>query len=107
VTFYSPRKGIPSRLAPNDFRLPLRKQGLYYHFVSLLNLMEYEMPEHEVTVHFGWPLSSWLDRWSIGVMMFKLMRLPRRFPQFNFVVDYRGVPKAPLDGTKDPGPLSF
>ena len=102
VTFYSPRKGIPSRLTPNDFRLPLRKQGLYYHFVSLLNLMEYEMPEHEVTVHFGWPLSSWLDRLSIGVMMFKLMRLPRRFPQFNFVVDYRGIPKSPPAGSGKP-----
>jgi hypothetical protein len=102
VTFYSPRKGIPSRLAPNDFRLPLRKQGLYYHFVSLLNLIEYEMPEHEVTVHFGWPLSSWLDRLSIGVMMFKLMRLPRRFPQFNFVVDYRGIPKSSPDGAGKP-----
>ena len=106
VTFYSPRKGIPSRLAPNDFRLPLRKQGLYYHFVSLLNLIEYEMPENEVTVHFGWPLSSWLDRLSIGVMMFKLMRLPRRFPQFNFVVDYRGIPKPSPGGAEKPDSTS-
>jgi hypothetical protein len=43
---------------------------------------------------------------SIGVMMFKLMRLPRRFPQFNFVVDYRGVPKSsPGRGGNPDSPL--
>jgi hypothetical protein len=46
------------------------------------------MPKQKVCVHFGWPLSSWLDRLSIGVMMFNLMRLPKRFPQFNFAIDY-------------------
>jgi len=57
-----------------------------------LKLIEYEMPEQKVIVHFGWPLSSWLDRLSIGVMVFNLMRLPKRFPQFNFAIDYDGDP---------------
>jgi len=39
-------------------------------------------------VHFGWPMSSWLDRLSIGVMVFNLMRLPRVFPKFQFVINY-------------------
>jgi len=86
VTFYSPRRGAPAKLTPNDFRLRLRRQGLYYHMVSLLQLIEYEMAEYRVTVHFGWPMSSWLDRLSIGVMVFNLLRLPRRFPKFNFVM---------------------
>lgn len=90
ITFFSPRKGIPSKLAPNDFRFALHKQGLYHNLVSLLKLIEYEMPEQQVNVHFGWPLSSWLDRLSIGVMVYNLMRLPRRFPQFNFSIDYWG-----------------
>ncbi len=90
VTFYSPRRGVPTKLSPNDFRLSVRKQGLYYHMVSLLQLFIYEMPEQRVTVHFGWPMSSWLDRLSIGVMVYNLIRLPRRFPQFNFVIEYRG-----------------
>jgi len=92
VTFFSPRKGIPPKLAPNDFRFPFQKQGLYHHFVSVLSLIEYEMPEQRITVHFGWPLSSWVDRLSIGVMVFNLMRLPKRFPQFKFTIDYEGGP---------------
>jgi amino acid transporter len=88
VTFHSPRKGIPPKCGDNDFRFVLGKQGLYHHIVSLLKLIEYEMPEQKIVVHFGWPLSSWLDRLSIGVMVFKLMRLPKQFPQFNFAIDY-------------------
>ena len=90
VTFFSPRKGISPKLAINDFRFSLRKQGLYHQLVSLLNLIEYEMPQQRISVHFGWPLSSWLDRLSIGVMVFNLMRLPKRFPRFNFTIDYWG-----------------
>jgi hypothetical protein len=90
VTFFSPRKGIPAKCAVNEFRLSLGKQGLYHYIVSFLKLIEYEMPEQKVSVHFGWPLSSWLDRLSIGVMVFNLMRLPKRFPHFNFTIDYDG-----------------
>jgi hypothetical protein len=46
------------------------------------------MPESQITVYFGWPMSSWLDRLSIGVMVFNLMRLPRIFPKFQFVINY-------------------
>jgi amino acid transporter len=88
VIFFSPRKGIPPKCAVNEFNLPLGKLGLFHHMVSLLKLIEYEMPEQKVCVHIGWPLSSWLDRLSIGVMVFNLMRLPKRFPQFNFAIDY-------------------
>ena len=92
ITFFSPRKGVPAKCTVNEFHFPLSKQGLYHHIISLLKLMEYEMPQQKVTVHFGWPLSSWLDRLSIGVMVFKLMHLPKRFPQFNFTIDYDGNP---------------
>jgi len=88
ITFYSPRRGIPPKLAPNDFRFPLHKQSLYQNIGSLLKLIEYEMPGQHVTVHFGWPMSSWLDRFSIGVMVYNLVRLPRRFPAFHFVIKY-------------------
>jgi len=93
VTFLSPRKGIPPKVAPNHFRFCLRKQSLIHHLVSLLKLIEYEMPQQTIIVHFGWPMSSWLDRLSIGVMVFNLMRLPKRFPRFSFTIDYeRGSP---------------
>jgi amino acid transporter len=89
ITLFSPRMGAPTKCAVNEFNIPLGKQGLYHHIVSLLKLIEYEMPGQKVVVHFGWPLSSWLDRLSIGVMMFNLMRLPRQFPRFNFTIDYQ------------------
>jgi len=88
VTFYSPRQGIPTKMGVNHFRFPLIRAGLYPRIVALMKVFEYELPDRDITVHFGWPLSSWIDRISIGVMVYKLMRLPRLFPQFNFVINY-------------------
>jgi len=88
VTFYSPRAGIPPKAAPNHFRFPLVKIGLFQRLVSLLKVVEYELGDRQVVVHIGWPLSSWLDRLAIGVMVFNLMRLPRLFPQFEFLIQY-------------------
>jgi hypothetical protein len=88
VTFYSPRQGIPHKMSGNHYRFPLKKTTLYQRIVAVLKVVEYEMPENQVTVHFGWPMSSWLDRLSIGVMMFNLMRLPRVFPKFHFNINH-------------------
>ena len=88
VTFYSPRAGIPPKAGPNHFRFPLVKIGLFHRLVSLLKVVEYELGDRQVVVHIGWPLSSWLDRLAIGVMVFNLMRLPRLFPQFEFLIQY-------------------
>jgi len=88
VTFYSPRAGIPPKAVPNHFRFPLVKVGLFHRMVSLLRVVEYELGDRHVVVHIGWPLSSWLDRLAVGVMVFNLMRLPRLFPQFEFIIQY-------------------
>ncbi len=90
VSFYSPRTGIPARLAPNHFRFAYTRQSLFDSIMELLYVLKYELPDREITIHFGWPLSSWLDRFSIGVMVFSIMRLPRMFPEFNFVIEYFG-----------------
>ncbi|HEX9882856.1 MAG TPA: amino acid permease [Desulfobaccales bacterium] len=98
ITFYSPRVGgIPTKAAPNHFRFPLTKISLYHRLVSLLRVVEYELAERRVVVHFGWPLSSWWDRLAVGVMVFNLMRLPRLFPGFEFDIRYRRP--APAAGT--------
>lgn len=94
VTFYSPRRGAPPKLAHNDFRFPLDRHGLYHNIVSLLKTVAYELPHLHVHVHFGWPLSSWLDRLSIGVMVYHLMGLPRMFPGFDFHIEYQRQPEA-------------
>jgi amino acid transporter len=89
ITFYSPRVGgAPPKMAANHFRFPLTKISLYHRIVSLLKVVEYELGDRQVTVHFGWPLSSWLDRMAVGVMVFNLMRLPRVFPDFTFDMRY-------------------
>jgi len=89
ITFYSPRVGgVPAKVSPNHFRLPLTKVSLYHRIVSLLKIMEYEMCDRQVIVHFGWPMSSWLDRLSIGVMVYNLLKLPGVFTKFNFYIEY-------------------
>jgi amino acid transporter len=111
ITFYSPRAGIPPKLALNHFRIPLLKLSLYHRIVALLRVMEYEFADRQVTVHLGWPLSSWLDRLAIGVMILNMIRLPRLFPHFRFVMSYdeslirreAGVPAA-APGPEPPAP---
>ncbi|MBI4961969.1 MAG: amino acid permease [Desulfomonile tiedjei] len=88
ISFYNPRQGAPAKLAPNHFRFALIKGSLYQDMVALLKVVEYELPHRKVVIHFGWPLSSWLDRMAIGVMVFNIMRMPRRFPNFDFHIDY-------------------
>jgi amino acid transporter len=89
ITFYSPRVGgIPPRMAPHHFRFALTKVSLFQRIVNLLKIMEYELADRQVFVHFGWPLSSWWDRMAIGVMVFNLMRLPKLFPKFDFDIRY-------------------
>jgi hypothetical protein len=50
--------------------------------------MEYEMGDRTVVVHFGWPMSSWLDRMSTGVMIYNMLKLPRLYPKFKFNIEY-------------------
>lgn len=86
VTFFSPRAGRPEKLGENHFCFPINRLGIFQQMVSLLRVMEYEFPHKKITVHLGWPMSSWLDRLSIGVMVYNLMRLPRLFPWMTFIM---------------------
>jgi hypothetical protein len=90
VSFYNPRQGAPPKLAPNHFQFAAGKRTLYQHITALLKVVEYELADRVIVIHFGWPLSSWLDRMAIGVMVFNIMRLPKRFPGFDFHIDYAG-----------------
>lgn len=95
VTFYNPRHGTPPKLAPNHFRLVVVKRTLYQHMIAVLKILEFEFPDHYINVHFGWPLSSWVDRLSIGVMVFNMMHLPKLFPNMWFTIHYPGRPYRP------------
>jgi hypothetical protein len=94
ITFFSPREGIPAKLAPNHYRFPLTTGGVSGSIIATLALVQEEFDGREVHVHLGWPLSSWLDRMVMGVFVANLMRLPRLFPQFFFSIDYTAREKA-------------
>jgi len=89
ISFFSPRQGIPPRAGASHFRLPYGKAGIYHRMVAFLKVVEYELSGRAITVHFGWPMSSWWDRMAIGVMVFNLMKLPKLFPSFNFDIGYK------------------
>jgi hypothetical protein len=88
ISNYSPRQGIPQRLAQNHFRLPLVRMSLYHRTVAFLKVAEQELSDKQIEVQFGWPMSSWIDRIAIGVMVFNLMRLSKMFPRFDFIISY-------------------
>lgn len=90
VSFYSPRAGIPPRVGPNHFRFALGGQSLFDSITNLMYVFKYELSHKQITFHFGWPLSSWLDRMSVGVMVYSIIKLPKKFPEFNFTMDYLG-----------------
>lgn len=88
VTFFSPRVGIPPKLGDNHYRFPiLRTQGVYHSILAVLYTLRADLPEKNIVVHLGWPMSSWLDRLATGLFTFYIMRLPRIFPEFGFVIE--------------------
>ncbi|MGA9116005.1 MAG: amino acid permease [Bacteroidota bacterium] len=94
VSFYSPRQGIPQRMAENHYLFALTGQTLFENITGLLQVLKYELPHKHITVRFGWPQSSWIDRLAIGVMVFSIMKLPKMFPEFDFVIEYAGPSRA-------------
>lgn len=87
ITFYSPRQPLPPRMGANHFRIPFKRASIFNNIAAILDLFLYEAPHKNITVHFGWPTSSWFDRLSTGVMVFQFMRFPKLFPQVNFRIE--------------------
>jgi len=97
VTFFSPRQTLPDRLSPNHYRFPIQHGSVYRSIGALLQLLQEELDGREVRVHFGWPTSSWLDRFATGVFVANLMRLPGLFPKLRFLIEHGATlgPDAP------------
>ncbi len=93
ISLYHPRQGIPEKVAVNHFRFANQSQSVYQGITEILYALDYELPHKKITIHLGWPTSSWIDRLSIGVMILSVIRLPKFFPRFNFVIEYFGKPK--------------
>lgn len=91
ISFYSPRVDSPTQTQSNHFQIAMVDRLTLIQMISgLLETIQYEIPkdEKEIHLHFGWPLSSWFDRLSIGIMIHNIMRLPNKFPEFNFHIEY-------------------
>jgi amino acid transporter len=89
ITFFSPRQGIPPKVSENFFRFPIFKtQGVYYSILAILNTLRTDLPEKSFVIHFGWPVSSWIDKLATGFFIFNLMRLPKLFTEFEFVIEH-------------------
>jgi amino acid transporter len=88
VTFYSPRAGSPVKMGDNHYRFPIKAESLASRLESFIDLLRYDFPDKAIRFHLGWPTSSWLDRMSTGVMVFSMMRLPKQFPMYDFVMEY-------------------
>lgn len=88
VTFFSPRETIPERMAPNHYRFPIQGGSVFRSIEAVLSLLEEELGGRNVTVHFGWPTSSWLDRMATGVFVANLMRLPLRHRKLRFAIEH-------------------
>ncbi|MCI0455300.1 MAG: APC family permease [Candidatus Dadabacteria bacterium] len=89
ITFFSPRQGIPPKIGDNYFRFPIFKtQGVYYSILAVLHTLRADLSEKRFVIHLGWPTASWIDRMSVGLFVFNLMKLPKLFPEFEFVIEH-------------------
>lgn len=61
---------------------------MFQEIVGLLRLAEAEFADRHVEVYIGWPMSSWMDRFAVGVMVFNMIRPPRLFPAFGLIIRY-------------------
>ncbi|HLE24480.1 MAG TPA: amino acid transporter, partial [Thermodesulfobacteriota bacterium] len=74
------------------FRFPVFKtQGVYYSILAILYAIRADLPEKRFVIHLGWPTSSWIDRLAVGLFVFNLMKLPKLFPEFEFVIEHGSV----------------
>jgi amino acid transporter len=88
INFYYLNEDLLPKIAPNHFRFQVIGPRLFSNILAIIELIKYEIPNIKLKIHFGWPLSSWLDRISIGVMLFSIMKLPKDYPNDEFVIEY-------------------
>ena len=84
-------------MGAHHYRFPIQFGSVSRSINAILALLQEELDGREVTVHFGWPTSSWLDRMVTGVFVANLMRLPHAFPKLHIAIEYLpgSVPAAP------------
>jgi hypothetical protein len=46
---------------------------MFQEMVGILGLAEAKFDDRHVEVYIGWPMSSWMDRFAVGVMVFNMI----------------------------------
>jgi len=93
ITFYHPRNPIPAKVTSNHFRFPIIGNQVLSNIYAIIELLKYELPDVKFKFHIGWPTSSWIDRLSIGVMVYEIMKLPKNYPEYDFIIHHRKIKK--------------
>ncbi len=88
VTFFSPREELPERRGAAHYRFPIQQSSVFRSIQAILALLDEELDGRRVTVHFGWPTSSWLDRMATGVFVANILRLPQQFPALRYAIEF-------------------
>ncbi|MBE3596561.1 MAG: amino acid permease [Hydrogenibacillus sp.] len=89
----------PGRRSEGHFVLPYSSMwGVVKEMEAVIGKLRQAHPEKRLIVHFGWPLSSWWERLSMGLMVHRLVMMPKRFPDLEYHIDY--VPRAPKRRSK-------
>ncbi len=87
--FLARQRRAPKKLFPQHFILPVNTfWGIGSSIENLLEEILNETNRKNIRVHFGWPLSSWIERMSTGVMVYKILKLPKKIPYWEFVIEY-------------------
>ena len=91
ITFFFLRqKRPPKKLFKSHFILPVNAfWGIGYSSRKLLEAIDETYKDRVFNIHFGWPLSSWFERIFTGVMVYNILQLPKKFPHWNFAIEYR------------------
>jgi amino acid transporter len=89
VTYGLQRITAPAKLKSNHFVLSvLSYWGIDDEMESLLGVIKSEFAGSKVFVHLGWPTSSWIERLYTGFVVHNLLKLPRKFPDMQFTMEF-------------------
>ncbi|PTQ54213.1 MAG: Amino acid permease [Hydrogenibacillus schlegelii] len=89
ITLSPLRLRPPKRRGPGHFILSYSNLwGTVQEMEAILAKIRAAFPDRPLVVHFGWPLSSWWDRLSMGFVVHRLLMLPKRFRDVEFHIDY-------------------
>lgn len=89
VTLSLLRLQPPRRKSPSHFILPYSSMwGAVHEMEAVIGKLKDALPDKKLIVHFGWPLSSWWERLSMGLVVHRLIMLPKRYPDLEYHIDY-------------------